>query len=119
SIRPEMIRRIAVAVLATLTLAACARPTGQGTATSGGTQEAPRNYIVFLGDGVGVAYWTAARLTKGELAVETMRVAGLTDTRSSDSDVTDSAAGATVYATGVRTYNGAIGVGDRCRELFA
>ena len=48
-----------------------------------------------------------------------MSVAGLTDTRSSDSDVTDSAAGATVYATGVRTYNGAIGVGDQCKELFA
>ena len=80
---------------------------------------APRNFIVFLGDGVGTAYWTAARLAKGELEVERMRVAGLTDTRSSDSDVTDSAAGATVYATGVRTYNGAIGVGDRCSELFA
>jgi alkaline phosphatase len=44
---------------------------------------------------------------------------GLTDTRSADSHVTDSAAGATVYATGVRTYNGAIGVGVRCREMFA
>lgn len=80
--------------------------------------ESPRNFIVFLGDGVGTAYWTAARLHQDSLAVETMSVAGLTDTRSSDADVTDSAAGATVYATGVRTYNGAIGVGDRCKELF-
>lgn len=80
--------------------------------------ESPRNFIVFLGDGVGTAYWTAARLHQDSLAVESMSVAGLTDTRSSDADVTDSAAGATVYATGVRTYNGAIGVGDRCKELF-
>ena len=114
-----MTRSITIALLASLTLSACARPAGQSAAASRGAQEAPRNFIVYLGDGVGTAYWTAARLAKGELAVEAMRVAGLTDTRSSDSDVTDSAAGATVYAAGVRTYNGAIGVGDRCRELFA
>jgi alkaline phosphatase len=36
---------------------------------------------------------------------------GLVDTRSSDSDVTDSAAAATAYAAGIRTFNGAIGVG--------
>jgi alkaline phosphatase len=36
---------------------------------------------------------------------------GLVDTRSTSSWITDSAAGATAYAAGVRTYNGAIGVG--------
>ena len=114
-----MIRSTAIALLAALTATSCAPQGGPGPAANRAAQEAPRNFIVFLGDGVGTAYWTAARLAKGELAVESMRVSGLTDTRSSDSDVTDSAAGATVYATGIRTYNGAIGVGDRCRELFA
>jgi len=80
---------------------------------------APRNVILFIGDGVGAAYWTAARLAAGQLAIEEFPVAGLTDTRSSDSDIADSAAGATVYSAGVRTYNGAIGVGARCEALYA
>ena len=36
---------------------------------------------------------------------------GLVDTGSSDNKTTDSAAAATAYSAGVRTYNGAIGVG--------
>lgn len=115
-----MIRSTIVALLGVLLVSGCAAPGAPGSiAAASASPDSPRNFIVFLGDGVGTAYWTAARLAKGELAVEQMSVAGLTDTRSSDSDVTDSAAGATVYAAGVRTYNGAIGVGDRCRELFA
>lgn len=78
-----------------------------------------RNVVLFIGDGVGTAYWTAARRARGTLAVERMPVAGLTDTRASDADVTDSAAGATVYATGRRTYNGAIGVGPECAAMYA
>jgi alkaline phosphatase len=76
------------------------------------------NIILFIGDGAGTAYWTAARIHEGQLAVEQIQVMGLTDTRSSDSYVTDSGAGATVYATGRRTYNEAIGVGPECKELF-
>ncbi|HEX6940395.1 MAG TPA: alkaline phosphatase [Longimicrobiales bacterium] len=71
----------------------------------------PTRVILFIGDGVGASYWTAARLAADSLAVESFRVVGLVDTRSASHKVTDSAAGATVYATGVRTYNGAIGVG--------
>ncbi len=71
----------------------------------------PTKLILFIGDGVGTSYWTAARFASDALAVEAFRVVGLVDTRSSSHKVTDSAAGATVYATGVRTYNGAIGVG--------
>jgi len=88
----------------------------------GAVPDAPgevRNVILFIGDGVGTAYWTAARIAAGRLHLERMRVGGLTDTRGTTGYVTDSAAGATVYATGQRTYNGAIGVGDRCRALFA
>ncbi|HEX7118698.1 MAG TPA: alkaline phosphatase [Longimicrobiales bacterium] len=71
----------------------------------------PTRLILFIGDGVGASYWTAARFASDALAVESFRVVGLVDTRSASHKVTDSAAGATVYATGVRTYNGAIGVG--------
>lgn len=59
---------------------------------------------------MGVAYWSAALFASDALAVQQLPVVGLVDTRST-SYITDSAAEATAYATGVRTYNGAIGVG--------
>jgi alkaline phosphatase len=67
--------------------------------------------ILFIGDGVGTAYWSAARFAADSLAIEEFPVVGLVDTRSSSHKVTDSAAGATVYALGLRTFNYAIGVG--------
>lgn len=73
---------------------------------------APPRVILFIGDGVGTAQWTAALFAADHtLAVQQLPVLGLVDTRASDSKVTDSAAGATAYAAGVRTFNGAIGVG--------
>lgn len=87
--------------------------TGLGAVPYPGTQvpDRPDRVVVFIGDGVGVSYWTAARFAAGRLSVDRFRVMGLVDTRSSDSWITDSAASATAYAAGVRTYNGAIGVG--------
>ncbi|HSH45005.1 MAG TPA: alkaline phosphatase, partial [Longimicrobiales bacterium] len=70
----------------------------------------PFSVILFIGDGTGAAAWTAARFAAGRLSIDDMPVAGTTNTEASDSRVTDSAAGATAYATGVRTFNGAIGV---------
>lgn len=71
----------------------------------------PTRVILFIGDGVGTAYWSAARFAQDRLAIEEFPVVGLVDTRSSSHKVTDSAAGATVYSAGLRTYNNAIGVG--------
>ncbi len=107
--------RIPARLLAVGLLAGCVG----ASAAPAPRQAAPQNIIIYVGDGVGVAYWSAARLAAGKLAVEEFPVSGLTDTRSSDSDITDSAAGATVYATGTRTYNGAIGVGDECKRMYA
>ena len=72
---------------------------------------AQRRIILFIGDGVGASYWTAARLASDSLAVRQFRTMGLVDTRSSSSPITDSGAGATAYATGVRTFNLGVGVG--------
>ena len=72
--------------------------------------EGPVRIILFIGDGVGTSYWTAALFAADKLAVREFPVGGLVDTRASDSKVTDSAAAATALASGVRTYNGAIGV---------
>lgn len=78
-------------------------------------QEAPRNVILFIADGCGPASFTLARdyvrATEGRmhLALDAHQV-GSVRTFASNSRVTDSAASATAYACGVKTYNGAIGV---------
>ncbi len=78
--------------------------------TAAGAQGTPPRVILFIADGAGISYWTAALFAAESLAVQAMPVVGLVDTRASDSKVTDSAASATAYAAGIRTYNGAIGV---------
>lgn len=70
----------------------------------------PTRVILFIGDGVGTSYWTAARIAAGHLAVEDFPVAGLVDTRNVSGRVIDSAAAATTLASGIPTYNAAIGV---------
>ncbi|MGG1636389.1 alkaline phosphatase [Paenibacillus sp. FSL K6-3182] len=72
-----------------------------------------KNVILFIGDGMGTAQRDAIRLAtvglKGNLAMDSMPYVGLLHT-SSTVPVTDSAASATAYASGVKTYNGAIGM---------
>lgn len=72
-----------------------------------------KNVILFVGDGMGTAQRDAIRLAtvgeKGKLAMDDMPFSGLIHT-SSTSPVTDSAAAATAFASGVKTYNGAIGM---------
>jgi alkaline phosphatase len=75
-----------------------------------------RNVIYIQGDGMGIAHREFMRLAlvgkKGDLKMNKLPVAGLVHTSSLDPDetVTDSAAAATAFATGVKSYNGAIGV---------
>ncbi len=75
-----------------------------------------RNVIFIQGDGMGIAHRELIRLALkgqgGELTMNKMQYTGLVHTESADKKeaVTDSAAAATAYATGVRSYNGAIGV---------
>jgi alkaline phosphatase len=99
--------KASVLVLALLTACAASVP-NDGPASESAAR--PKSVILMIGDGTGVAYWSAARLARKDLAVADFPVMGLVDTQSSNSRVTDSAAGATAYASGLRTYNGAIGV---------
>jgi alkaline phosphatase len=116
-------KTLSVGVLALAAAAAACAPAGQAAVPAAvpaaPAAEAPvKNVILLIGDGVGTAYWSAAKLYADSLEVQRMPVVGLVDTRSSDSRVTDSAAGATVYAIGERTYNGAIGVGSKCKGMW-
>jgi alkaline phosphatase len=89
---------------------------GHGGRGDHGHGSRARNVIFIQGDGMGIAARELIRLATvgqdGELAMNRMDVTGLVHTDSADVEeaVTDSAAAATAYATGVRSYNGAIGV---------
>jgi len=80
-----------------------------------------KNIILYIGDGMGIAEITTARLSKtgvsGRLTMEKMPVTGLEYTQSSDNLITDSAAGATALATGFKTNNGMISVSPTGRRL--
>lgn len=71
----------------------------------------PKNIILLIGDGMGLSQVSAAIYYKdGKPNFERFGTIGLSKTSSASELVTDSAAGATVFSTGVKTYNGAIGV---------
>ena len=72
--------------------------------------------MFFIGDGMGIAAVTGGRIwahgANGSLNIEKMPFTGFVKTFSSSDFVTDSAASATALASGVKTYNGAIGLSD-------
>jgi alkaline phosphatase len=69
---------------------------------------APKNIILFIGDGMGTSQLTAAKYAKGELQIERCPIGGFATTHSSNKFVTDSAAGGTALATGHKTTNGTV-----------
>ena len=86
----------------------------------------PQNVIMIIGDGMGPAYTSAYRYFKDnpstEIVEETVfdrHLTGLSSTypASVSGIVTDSAASATALATGVKSYNGAIGVDVNHKEV--
>jgi len=75
-------------------------------------KKSPKNIILMIGDGMGVTQISAGMYSNGnKLNLEAFPVIGLHKSYSGDNLVTDSAAGATAFSAGVKTYNGAIAVG--------
>jgi len=75
------------------------------------TFKKPKNIILMVGDGMGLTQITAGMYSNGNrIELEKFPVVGLHKSYSFDNLVTDSASGATAFACGVKTYNGAIGV---------
>ena len=72
----------------------------------------PKNVILLIGDGTGLAQWSAAQAsTKDNLQVfNLVEHIGLSKTSSASNWVTDSGAGATAFSIGEKTFNKAIGV---------
>ena len=108
-------RPLIAALLVMLTLSvftACGD--GEEAADGESEQATTKNVILLIGDGMGAAHRTAARLYSagrdGELAMDTLPIAGMARTWSTESVVTDSAAAGTALATGVKTFNAGIAV---------
>jgi alkaline phosphatase len=92
---------------------------GRRGGRGGSTGKPARNVIIMLGDGMGVAHRTAARLVRygvtagqpnGWLAMDGFPGTGLVTTHSLNSIVTDSAPGMACYTTGSHAQNGQEGV---------
>ncbi len=73
----------------------------------------PKNIIFMVGDGMGIAQITAGLYSNSNhLELERCPIAGFHKSYSSNYLTTDSAAGATAFACGKKTYNGAIAVDE-------
>ncbi|MCK1995151.1 alkaline phosphatase [Peribacillus muralis] len=103
---------LSVAAMAALTFSTTTQSNAKAdTSLSNGKA---KNVILFVGDGMGTDHRDAIRLatvgTNSKLAMDDMPVEGRVHTSSGSSFVTDSAAAATAIASGVKSYNGAVGV---------
>jgi alkaline phosphatase len=80
-----------------------------------------RNLILFIGDGMGADHRLGGQYISvgedGELVMDTLPVSGWLHTSSLGGVLTDSAAGATAYATGSKTYNDVISMDTSRNEL--
>ncbi|GAA0878294.1 alkaline phosphatase [Algoriphagus jejuensis] len=77
-----------------------------------------RNVILMIGDGNGLAQISSALFSNGnQLNLTQLKNMGLVKTQAADDFTTDSAAGATAYASGAKTNNRAIGVAPDGRAL--
>ena len=77
-----------------------------------------KNLILMIGDGNGLAQISSALFTNNnELNLTQLKNIGLIKTQAADDFTTDSAAGATAYATGEKTNNRALGVDPEGKPL--
>jgi alkaline phosphatase len=71
----------------------------------------PKNVILLIADGTGLAqFYSGFTANHGSLNIFNLGTVGLSITKSADAYITDSAAGATAFATGKKTNNHYVGV---------
>jgi alkaline phosphatase len=74
-------------------------------------QKKPKNIVFMIGDGMGLAHVYAAMVSNGnKLELERCKNIGFSKTFSANNFTTDSGAGGTALACGVKTKNGMIGM---------
>lgn len=77
----------------------------------------PRNIIILIGDGMGLPQVSASVLSMKNDPFKKFKHIGLMNTCSVDKLVTDSAAGATAFASGKRTSNARLGIDAEGKHL--
>lgn len=106
-----------IAALSALTLASCTQQ-----------PQHPKYVFYFITDGTGVntvqgteiylAETTQGKAVRKPLLMSTFPVVGIASTYSYNSGITDSAASGTALATGIKTYNGALGVDPDTTAIY-
>ena len=111
TVHGKRVTTVLLVLIITLALA------GAGEAQEvGSADERAKNVIIFIGDGMGTSQRDLIRYatvgTESQLAMDSMPYAGRSQTSPLDPEafVTDSAAGGTAIASGVKTFNGAVGI---------
>lgn len=99
---------------------------GAARAAAAPSGERARNVIVFIGDGMGIATVTAARIYAGQragrdgesnqLTMDTFPHTAFSRTYSDDLQISESASTATAITTGVKTRGGGVGLTARARR---
>ncbi len=80
--------------------------------------ETPKNVILLIGDGMGLAHTYAGYVANGgDLYLNNFKSIGFCTTYAFDKFVTDSAAAGTALSSGKKTYKGAIGVNSDTVEV--
>jgi len=115
-------RRLSLlAILIAISLTACSQATfirpADSTPAAAEQQVAARSLILFIGDGMGPEMLSLAKIYSDKVLGTSLNLAtlsatgtmGMVTTYSANRLVTDSAAGATAIATGVKTNNGMVG----------
>lgn len=83
-----------------------------------GAAKKPKNILLLIGDGMGLAQIQAALTANhGDLHLARFRFIGLSRTEAANSDITDSAAGGTAIACGTKTNNRYIGMDSTGRPV--
>ena len=88
-----------------------------GTSVPTRAETVPSRVVLFIADGTGVSQWTVALFEDSDSPLRRFPVGGLVDTRNVEDRITDSAASATAYATGVLTRNRYLGVDSEGARL--
>ena len=102
-------KKIAILVLLSVLFFSCKK-----IAVEKQVEKPVQNIILLIGDGMGIPHIYAGMTAQhGKLSLERCTVVGLQKTYSLSSFITDSGAGGTALACGIKTLNGSIGVNMR------
>ncbi len=99
-------------ILSFLTISCASKaPSAQAKTKEDIKNPAPKNIILMIADGTGLSQISSSLFYSEQPSnYERFRHIGLIKTSSASDLITDSAAGATAFSAGIKTYNGAIGV---------